>query len=145
MGLLSGNTSVPVSRKYAIQPECVDVGARVHADLAKRDLGRDVAGRARRRALDRQLADVLACGALGQPEVQHLYEVVGERDAAQHDVRGLQVAMDHAAFVSFVKRRADLLQHRSNPPGGLRTECGDERLKANPVEQLHHVVELPIA
>ncbi|MFT3774796.1 MAG: hypothetical protein QM820_56325 [Minicystis sp.] len=131
--------------------ERVDVGARVELiDLAAELLGRHVAGRAHdladlrlrlRAGGDDALVGILAGGDLGEAPVEqvHLAEIT------EHDVAGLEIAVQHAARVGEGDREADAaeggeeLAARVDGGGGLvalleRVHDGGERLA---VEALH--------
>ena len=90
--------------------ERVDVGPPVDALLAHGDLRRDVAGRARRDPLDREMGEFLGLRRLHQAEIEHLHEVVLQRHLARHDVGRLQVAVHEAAGVGFLQRQTHLPQ-----------------------------------
>jgi hypothetical protein len=84
----------------------VDVGARIDL-LSQRDLRRHVGRRSRgqaRRGLHRVGTE--SGDRLHQPEVQHLHEVVAQADAADVDVRGLDVAMHEARCMRLLQRLA---------------------------------------
>ena len=120
----------------------VEVGAVVDHGLAEGDFRCDVSGRAARHPFHGELSHlfVLAQG-LGQAEVQDLHEVVGQRHFAEHHVRRFQVAMHQGVLMRLLEREAHLPDDVGHAVGWLRSELRDERLQADAVEQLHHVVE----
>ena len=77
-----------------------------------------------------------AVRALGEPEVQHLHQAA----RADHDVAGLQVAMDDAALV----RRLERLRHlHADLQRGFHIErrpcqAGSERLALHQLQHQHH-------
>src|SRR4030095_13244195 len=81
---------------------------------------------------------------LDQPEVQYLDEVVVGTEAAQEDIRRLDVTGDEIAAVRLVQRMADLSQHEDYALRRHRPESLDEALEADAVEQLHDVIEVSI-
>ena len=88
-------------------PRRVDVGARVDR-LAQRLLGRQVLGRAEddARLGQRLAAPDCGCGHLGDAEVEDLDHVALAVALDQHDVVGLEIAVDDAGAVRVVERRA---------------------------------------
>ena len=69
----------------------------------------------------------LALGDLGEPEVEHLGEVLHAAVPAEEDVLRLQVAVDDALVVRLLKRAAHLDQ---DADGALDRGSGPSRLTA---------------
>ena len=101
------NGSSPVSISNAMIAERVDVAARVDR-LPGELLRAHVRRRAEHHALLRELLLVLVLFArpLRNPEVEDLHEVLLPRALGEHDVVGLQVAVDDAAPVRLFERAA---------------------------------------
>ena len=70
--------------------------------------------------------------------------ICSTRRLVQHHVRGLEVPVHQSLLVGFIERAADLAQDEDDAGCRLRTERRDERLQADAVEQLHHVVETAV-
>ena len=79
-----------------------------------------------------------------EAEIEHLDEVVVGAEPAHEDVGGLDVAVDQAAAMRLAERVADLPQQMDRPRGLERTEFPHGPLEADPVEQLHHVIEVAV-
>ena len=93
----------------------VDVGARVDR-LAQRLLGRQVFGRAEDDArLRERLAPRLRLGHLRDAEVEDLDDLALPVALDQHDVLGLEVAMDDAGGVRVLEPAQDLADDRERP------------------------------
>ncbi len=121
-------------------PERVDVGASVDR-LAAALLGRHVGRRAEHRAPERRRRGVRASAPLQlcDPEVEHL----GDRAAVrlfEHDVVGLEVAVDHARFVGRVNGRADLSHQGDGAIDRQPPELFELGAQRAAVDELHHEV-----
>ena len=67
-----------------------------------------------------RLASWLLAGQLGQPEVEHLDEIVLPAANGEEDVGRLDVAVNQARRVGLGQRRADLAQDIAHPRFGQR-------------------------
>ena len=78
---------------------------------------------------------------LDQTEVEQLDDVTLAALRAQHDVGGLDVAMDQADGVGLGQRAADHRQDPHHSACRLRAVDRDDPLQGRAVEKLHRVVE----
>ena len=126
-----------------MQPIAYDVGARIGGQ-AEHLLGRHPAGRSeshlgRREALLRRFAH-----RTREAEVEHLDEVDVATEAAQEQVRGLQVAMDEPVRVRLAERVAHLGEPMHDATRLDGAEAIHEMLGVQAVQQLHRVEQAAV-
>src|SRR4029453_2646296 len=110
----------------------VDVATGINAVRRLDGFGRHVKWSASHRAgLDRDFRFV---EGFDEAEVQHLDDVNIATAAIQHDIGGLDVAMDKSERVSFGERGAHGLQNVNDAPFGLRAKTLDELQQVESVE-----------
>ena len=120
-----GAVKRPLARQHLVQnePERVDVGRR-RRSFAHRLLGRHVMRRPGRPALRREMrrlyrlpayAQRLVRKVLDKPEVQNLHKILFAVLNAKHQIRRLQVAVNHPALMRFAQRFQDLLADVQTP------------------------------
>lgn len=107
--------------------------------VADRLLRRDVVGAADERALLRDL--VVAVERLGQAEVGHLDDPLG----AQHEVRGLHVAVDHPGPLRGAQAVRDLDHGLARLLGRHRLAPPEDRVEVAAAHPLHGEVERLLA
>jgi hypothetical protein len=125
----------------------VEIGPAVQR-LGARLLGRHVLRRAADEALDRQHRRAivrLAERRLGDPEVAHLDEVLLVPALDQHDVAGLEIAMDDPLGVRLFEGGEHLRQDSHHPRQRQGEVVADHLRQIPPGEQLHGDVEGPVA
>jgi hypothetical protein len=121
-----------VRRQHLVQrdSERVDVAARVGVG-GEHLLGRHVAAGAHRHSRARQAA---LAHHLGDAEVHHLDDAL----AIQHDVAGLDVAMNDAGAVGMAEPQQRLAKHGNGALGRQRSAAMNHLRECFAVDKFHH-------
>jgi hypothetical protein len=122
----------------------IDVAAMVVA-LAADALGRQVVGGAHHPLLGRGvLGRLLGADQAGDAEVDHLDHAAAPAGRGQHDVVGLDVEVDDPLLVRGAQRLAGHAQGRDRAVDGQVLVHLQHGAQAGPVDELHHVEDLPV-
>src|SRR5262249_25021276 len=74
---------------------------------------------------------------LCDPEVHHLEDGLAPAIGGEKEVRGLEVAVDHASFVRLIEGIRKVLDHDANKRGRKRSTLCDDSLDRLALEGLH--------